>query len=62
MLTVYDATKLKPGDIVNYYGKLCPVLSVDKQYGILSIKEHGEKQFISFVLPRYCRKVRKTNA
>ena len=57
-MSFYDAMELKRGDFVDYYGKRCEVLSVDKRSGVIEIKESGTKGFVSFVWPRSCRKVR----
>ena len=61
-MTYYNAIELKQGDVVDYYGERCSVLSVDKRCGLITIKKDGERGFISFVWPRYLRKVREQNA
>lgn len=67
-MSIYDALKLKSGDSVDYFGKRCTVLSVDKQCGMVEIGEPGNNQgyhstgFVSYVWPKTLRKVRNQNA
>lgn len=61
-MSIYDALELKSGDSVDYFGKCCSVLSVDKRCGMVEIKEPGDKGFVSYVWPRVLRKVRNLNA
>lgn len=67
-MSIYDALDLKSGDSVDYFGKRCTVMSVDKQSGLVEIKEPGSNQgyhskgFVSYVWPKSLRKVRGSNA
>ncbi len=61
-MSIYDALELKNGDSVDYFGKRCSVLSVDKRCGLVEIRESGDKGFVSYVWPRVLRKVRNLDA
>lgn len=51
------AETLNPGDLVDYYGDVCEVISVPKRSAVITIKRRGNRPYIAHVYAWACRKV-----
>lgn len=48
---------IKVGDLVDYYGDVCEVISVSKRSAVITIKRRGNRPYIARVYAWVCRKV-----
>lgn len=51
-----NAATIKCGDLVEYEGKRCEVISVSKESEVIGIQCHEPHGFVAFVYAKKCRK------